>query len=340
MCIKAVLCLPNLSIYFGSSYFVDSINNSVCYPLLQSAFYKQIDRRMANRKSNFKHYLRGFIITLALLGVCTFFGNLWAIATEETNDLTKSGISDVHDNYIIGAFIMCGVNPLNIIVNIWYNSKRMNGHWCIRHSDKCKWMTRCKTSRDFWFTFSTFIIIITANLLSFNIIYVFMGLIAAPIATGSLLFLYSTVFFLLTMFFTLLSKGWSIAWEQLRAHNTDGKDLQEETDPKPQASNERLFLCCDILIGFLIAVFLVVDMGLYLAFYYEMAVTVEPYSSSAGFLSSFGSLVPAIFTLTAGLLEKRLINFLSNSEDSGRNARVSKEKKPLLSSSEYGATTA
>ena len=326
-------------------------------PFSGRMFHNRIQKQIRKRESNFKHYLRGFFMSLILLCTYAFIGNSVAVATEEKNDISKSSFSDVHNNYVIGAIIMCAVNPINTFVNISYNCCQMQKDCCI--FCQCCFCC-CKYKQKFWFTMSIVILVVTASFLSFNAVYIFMGMIAAPIETGSLIFFYSTVFFLLTMTFTITSKGWSYAWKQLGKERTPTSQeqpriplelpvytedsvsvnvvspedstccsnffnrrrssVQQEQPPTlckrfknyfatPKWS--RCCLICDIVIGFMIVVFVVGDMALYLTFYYQMAIKVEPYSSSAGFLSSFGSLVPAIFTLTVGLLEKRFISFIS-----------------------------
>ena len=170
---------------------------------------------MDSQKSNFKHYFRGFIITSALLCACSFIGNLVALITEEASEISRSSISDVHNNYIIASIFIFGVLPLNLSINMLYNFCLMQG--------KC-----CKTCNDCWLIFSICNVTVTGNFLSFNAVYVFMGLIAAPIATGSLIFLYATVFFLFSMFFTLISRGGSIAWKQLRKQQR----VDRNTDPE------------------------------------------------------------------------------------------------------------
>ena len=355
-------------------------------PFSGRMFHNRIQKQIRKRESNFKHYLRGFFMSLILLCTYAFIGNSVAVATEEKNDISKSSFSDVHNNYVIGAIIMCLVNPINTFVNISYNCCQMQKDCCI--FCQCCFCC-CKYKQKFWFTMSIVILVVTASFLSFNAVYIFMGMIAAPIETGSLIFFYSTVFFLLTMTFTITSKGWSYALKQLGKERTPTSQeqpriprelpvytqdsvtvnvvspedstccsnlfkrrrssVQQEQPPtlykrfKNYFATPKWSRCCqicDIVIGFMIVVFVVGDMALYLTFYYQMAIKVEPYSSSAGFLSSFGSLVPAIFTLTVGLLEKRFISFISgpsNDNTEGADEEGNNESNGLGGDGSNGA---
>ncbi len=318
----------------------------VVIPFYARIFYDHIHSRITKGKSTTAHYFFGFIFTTALLGVFGFCSNVYLISTEEHNDVSRSSISDVRLYYILGSIIMLVINPLLAFINIWYNNSRRHGRCCF-----C-----CSSWNDFFSVISVTILVMTANVLSFNIMYVFMGLISAPIETGSLLFLYLTVFFLLTMFVALLHKGFSIANKKFKhpksdivfaplnvpcrdpefriqleqsdegftimrlvdsESDTSGQQFVDYQPPPVPQSGPRAgkinacLVAFDALIAVVSAILVLVNIFLYMAFYYEMAITVEPYTSSAGFLSSFGSLVPAMFTLTAGILEKRLITFLS-----------------------------
>ena len=134
-----------------------------------------------------------------------------------------------------------------------------------------------------------------SSLFLFNSIYVTFGIIIAPYKTGSLVFFYLSVFFLVTMFFGLVSKLCSIIW-------TVKKSTDEENHPS----------YADITSAVALTILFLIATVFYLAFYYKMSTTVEPYTSSAGVMSSFGSLFPSIFAVIVGFLEKRLINLLSD----------------------------
>ena len=107
----------------------------------------------------------------------------------------------------------------------------------------------------------------------------------------------------------------------------------------------------DIVLGIVIPFFVLIDVILYLAFYYLMAVAVQPYTSSAFFLSAFSNLFPAIFTLMAGLLGRYMITVLKYTDGDvimnenidgkispGKNEELAPLKKIDHSRTEYGAT--
>ena len=332
----------------------------VVIPFSARIFYDRIHSRITKGNSATTHYFFGFILTTALLGVFAFGSNVYSFSIEEHDDVSKSSISDVRIYYVLGSIIMLLINPLLAFINIWYNNSRRHGKCCFRLSFCRCCCFRCSSWNDFFSVISITILVMTTNVLLFNIIYIFMGLIAAPIETGSLLFLYLTVFFLLTMFLALVHKGFSIANKKLKnpksdvvfdplpcRHEPQFRIQLEESDgftimrlvdsesdasvgnfveyePLPQSGPRAgkisaCLLAFDVFIAVVSAILVFADMLLYMSFYYEMALTVEPYTSSAGFLSSFGSLVPALFTLTAGILEKRLITFLSGFDNSNKS---------------------
>lgn len=294
----------------------------ILVPLLVRVFYNKIKARITKRNSASVYYFLGFVTTTSLLLIIAAAANVYSIYSEEGSECLKSGIDDVRSYYITGAVLLLGVNPIITILSLWYNNFRRHGYCCFICCCGCSLV-------DGFAIVSIFIIVLTSNILLFNLIYIFMGLITAPIETGSLLFLYSTVFFLLTAFFALMFKGCSIIRqnsngnsnrnEMTEIENSEnfGFNILEEVD-ETQVEDEKgrqCWLYVDLVIAFLCAVTVLIDLLLYLVFYYEMAITIVPYSSSGGFISSFGSLVPAIFTLTVGIMEKRLITFLSSMDN-------------------------
>ncbi len=350
--------------------FLTQILIPVIIPFSARIFFADIKYRVKRLYPASTHYFFGFIITTALLGLFALGSNIYLIASEELNDISRSSISDVRLYYIIGSVLMLVFVPLFALVNIWYNNARAQGRCCFKLSCFRCCCCRCNSCSDFFPVFSIFVLVFTANMISFNAIYVFMGLIAAPIQTGSLLLLYLAVFFLFTMFVALIHKGYKMVTrfrnpgsdfvllprpplppapefsnfqleqppdpngfifvklanqkhneqqETITAENEQHENVRVENKQSKKTSKKimlkkRLNCCVIVFDAFIVAfcaLLFLADLLLYMVFYYEMAIHLEPYTSSAGFLSSFSILIPALFTLTAGILEKRFINFLS-----------------------------
>ena len=254
-------------------------------PFCGRIFYHQIERRLARKQSNYKYYLQGFITTFGVLGVIALGINTDTLI----KNFSTSGVSDVKAYYII-PIISFILNFISSLFNIAYNA------YCFKKQYN-------DTKTVVLFSLSILILVLSTNILSFNFFYTFLGLIAAPIQSGTFLLVYLTGFFFVTMFFALIHKGWSIGNRLFRKKESNQEDTTTNFS-KCGISG------CDTFISFLITFFLMVSVIFYFAFYYLLAMAVQPYTSPSGFLSAFGSLVPAIFTLAFGLLERCIITFL------------------------------
>lgn len=284
---------------------VSQLINLLIIPFTARRFYKPISATLNDESKDLKHYFRGFTFTIGLLGVITYICDIILISSEEADDLVKSAISDVHVYYVSGLVLLV-VFP--IILNAMFtilNSVCLPLEPVANDEDGTK---RCCTVSCSCFGCIVFIYVFVAELFSFHAVYILMGLLAAPVVTGSLVIFYITAVFLSTMFFALISKG--IAYGQNNGATAETKC-------------EKALLTFDVSLVVIIGLLFLTGVCLYLAFYYKMVISVEPYSTGSGFLSSFGTLVPAILTLTAGLLEKRLIKFLG-----GANTQVQPGQLP------------
>ena len=302
---------------------ITQVFNLLVIPFTARRFYKPISDTLSDESSDLKHYFRGFTLTIGLLGVAAFICDIILISSEEANDVLKSVISDVHAYYIGGlVFLLLFSLFLNFLYTVFLNAVCLPSQEPVANNGddtktKKKWFEYC-TMCCSWFGFFVFIYVFVTELFSFHGIYILMGLVAAPVVTGSLVIFYITAVFLSTMFFALISKG--IAY---------GKNNGVTANTK----RENALLIFDVFLVIFIGLLFLAGICLYLTFYYRMVISVEPYSTGAGFLSSFGTLVPSILTLTAGLLEKRLIKFLS-----GSGKPQSGERSPLKTgTSTYGS---
>ena len=317
--------------------------------------YPLIRQRMSKERSNFKYYLPCFIFTFGLLGITGAVVNGVALR----NNFSASGVDDVEAYYITAAVIIA----LNYTVNPFISTV----------CNACCFKKEHTKKETYWFVLSTLILVLSANSFSTNVIYALMGLVVAPIQTGALLFLYSSIFFFLTMVFSLILKGCN---KLCRGVNNNGSNIKsadpesvrpepndpESVRPKPNdpesvrpKPNDPESVCpklndpesvrpklndpeptnydfkkpskCDIATGCIIIVILIIDVFFYLAFYYQMAMAVQPYTLSHGFLSAFGCLVPAIFSVAGGMLGNRLITFLDANVFSGSSNNIKKAPK-------------
>ena len=284
----------------AAAILITQVFNLLVIPFTARRFYKRISDTLKDESSDLKHYFRGFTLTIGLLGVVAFICDIILVSFEEANDDSKSVISDVHAYYIGGlVFLLLFSVFFNFLYTVFLNAVCLPSREPVANDGddnkmRFEYCTICSR-----FGFIVFIYVFVTELFSFHGIYILMGLVAAPVVTGSLVIFYITAMFLSTMFFALISKG--IAYV--------GKNNEGTANTK----RENALLTFDVFLVIFIGLLFLAGICLYLTFYYRMVISVEPYSTGAGFLSSFGTLVPSILTLTAGLLEKRLIKFLNGS---------------------------
>ena len=286
----------------------------------------QIEKQKAKEESNFNHHLLGFLYSYGLLGVLAGITNLIALG----KNFSASSVNDVQWYYYLGTFFFLYVT-LNILLYV------------------CNFLNLARYK--FWrfikklhITFISLILTLSTNVLAFNIVYALLGLIAAPIRTGALLLTYSTIFFFVMMLIALILKALNSRREyknkssdiptgqtQTPDHTSASSISNHETDVHPEDnttdassvhttslpdfitdSSETDNIASTNLMSCIIAFFVVADVFLYLAFYYFMAMAVQPYTSSSGFLSLIGNLVPGIFILVVGWLVNCIFKFLIN----------------------------
>ena len=331
-------------------------------PFTGRFFYLRIKKRLTgqNIDSNTGLYFLGFIGTMSLVCIAVTVNNAKMVFSGKSLLFHPSCISDVHMNFITGICVFVAQFALAIICVI-FNAWRKNDG-TVRPVRKCCYNAFAKS----WtFIISTLVLVYALGCTSFHAVFIFMALIAAPIEVGSLLLLYITALFVLTMFLALILKGVIVtlkpeqqkqnlenflsslckskrtgsaeatplpAGRQRTDYGTvsnsgQGQSTNQQARPSSTSSNvesqpgrvdlSRSTVCYifDAVVVLVISLLVLAALILYLTFYYEMAITVEPYTSQAGFLESFGTLIPAIFASIIGFMAKKFITFVSENEN-------------------------
>ncbi len=228
---------------------------------------------------------KGFLIAFVLLYCALFIWTMYILVI--TNMNVKSSILDTTIYYIIAA-IFVAYNPLLLIISLR----------CILKS-----LPKSQKSNKLYVV-ATFIVESTLNLLSFYLFYIFLGLVAAPVATGFNLGFATTIFFLTNMCIVIML---------LILCNQDTETTDEGSDSEQQRTNrngyeeiteflgeEHTCTCiCTICTKVLMAstVILVwMAIILYCVFFYMIAVHVGPYTSTVSLLAFVISLFPVILS--------------------------------------------
>ena len=239
-------------------------------------------------KPNIKHYFIGFVLTVVVLGLpFLLFHFLKEVIDNHSHEELQSTFQDKQFYYIMVPVMLFLVNPLLLFGSLtgcvlWKYGSRFSMNNLL----------------SFFKSHGLLVVILLlltgfSSLCLSNSVYVTIGLIIAPYKTGSFVFLYLSVFFLVTMFFSLVSK----------LHST----VKKPTDKENHWPS-----CANITTSVAAIIYIILVLVLYLAFYYRMTTTMEPHTSSAGVMSFFGSLelLPSICAVIIGFLEKHLINLL------------------------------
>ena len=232
---------------------------------------------------------KGFLIAFFLLLLAVLVWSIYILLAIIIMNV-KSSILDTYIYYIIAAIFVLVYNPLLLIISLR----------CILKS-----LPKSQSQKsNKLYVVATFIVESTLNLLSFYLFYIFLGLVAAPVATGFNLGFATTIFFLTNMCIVIML---------LILCNQDTETTDEGSDSEQQRTNrngyeeiteflgeEHTCTCiCTICTKVLMAsTVILVWMAIisYCVFFYMIAVHVGPYTSTVSLLAFVISLFPVILS--------------------------------------------
>ena len=138
----------------------------------------------------------GFFIVFILLGLTVF---VWDIHTLVITLNVTSSIQDILIYYICAAISVLVYNPVVLIITLCCTLKSLQ-----KSQSHTGWRDTLKSNK--LYVAATIIIELTVNLLSFHIFYIFLGLAAAPVATGFNLGLATTIFLSTNVYLVMILK--------------------------------------------------------------------------------------------------------------------------------------
>ena len=202
--------VPNflrLRILLGIAFGLLEMSSVFSIPLLLASMYERFKRKMT--KQNLRYFVWAtlvlIVLMIPLLITCNIFALINGFKTPPTH------YNDIHTAFIMMAVAM-GIFPLVDTVAailVMYRFKRIEENlWtninCFGFRNYTNTCLIC--GKNFLHGFAIVAVTWFTQLALFNSIYMFIGAIAAPVETGSLLLLYITSLFALISFFAVILK--------------------------------------------------------------------------------------------------------------------------------------
>ncbi len=241
-------------------------------------------------------FFKGFLIVIFLLLLAVFLWSVYILAIIIKN--VKSSILDTYIYYIIAAIFVLAYNPLLLIISLC----------CIFKS-----LPKSQSQKsNKLYVVATFIVESTLNLLSLYLFYIFMGLVAAPVATGFNLGLATTFYFFTIACIVMLSKcNQDTDTDMLTKTSDKGSGSEQKINKQATDTNgyEKIteFLvencictcirttCTKVLMTALV-ILVWMEITSYCIFFHMIAVNVGPYTSTVSLLAFVISLFPVILS--------------------------------------------
>ncbi len=299
-----------LRILLGIAFGLLEMSSVFSIPLLLASMYERFKRKMTEK--NLRYFVWATLVLIVLIIPLLITCNILALINGFKTPPT-------HYNDIYAAFIMMavamGIFPLVdtiAAILVVYRFKRIEeDSWTnincfgFRNYEGTKVMCLKNAIHIgaivavMWFT----------QLALFNSIYLFIGAIAAPVETGSLLLLYITSLFALISFFAVILKVF---------HKTLPAAEAQEGQPPAEAQEGQGFVAflkvlknnrCLIYFVLLIALVCVLaaGIGVFVSFMYIYITLNQEYRNNRGILTFLAALLPSLLVSISGIFWTRIM---------------------------------
>ncbi len=297
----------------AAAIMLTQVLNPIVVPLIGLYMYYQLDFKDLKCLC----FIGFFFIVFSLLGVTVF---VWDIHTLVITMNVTSSIQDIRIFYIFAAIFVLGYNPVVLFITLCCTLKFLQ-----KSKPHTRWRDTLKNNK--LYVAATSIVELTGNLLSFHFFYIFLGLVAAPVATGFNLGLATTIFLSTNVCFVMgleINKDIcksinckSINCKSIKL-NTQANEKDALVTPKSDTqANEKDALvtqksdtqadkhknCCSCICTsiYIVLIFVWMTIILYCVFFYMISVHVGPFTSTVSVLvfvvDLFIAMLAAIFPI-------------------------------------------
>ena len=310
------------------------LTSALALPLVMARVYGNFKEKMSKKDSNMQYFVWAAIMVIVVLVVFLFVCNIFSI-NEGLSKETKFSDIKCAFGVFAGALIFLIVIDFGTTIVVFRQHARIDNVNLKFPSDCCSaWSNRRNTnplvnqrhgryeavpddndrndtkltlkcfhiSRLSLYYFSIFFVTLFAQLALFNLIYVFMAAIAAPVEVGSLLLFLGTSLFCFISFTALVLKVWIRSFEEYRLKN------------------------CIIFTGLFIflTTFLLTGLGVFCAFVYTYTVLNQEYRNDRGILTFLGALVPSLVATLVGFFWTKVISCVEKTPNSSETVESNK----------------
>ena len=288
----------------AAAIMLTQVLNPIVVPLIGQLVYVRLSGLSKWKMLSFKGFLTAFV----LLGLIVFSNNIHTLVI--TVNVTSS-LKNIRNFYIFAAIFVLGYNPVVLFITLCCTLKSLQ-----KSQSYTGWRDTLKNTK--LYVAAIVIVELTGNLLSFHLFYIFLGLVAAPVATGFNLGLAATIFFITNVclvMFLVINKDIMMSllmemvaklrgYKSLKGTNTPGpsetsSSTPPNTSPPETSDQESTFTCtCICTYTLMNIIVLLVWMAIisYCVFFYMITVNVGPYTSTVSLLVFVVGLFPAMLS--------------------------------------------
>ncbi len=302
----------------AAAIILTQVLNPIVVPLIGLYMYYQLDFKDLKCLC----FIGFFFIVFILLGLTVF---VWDIHTLVITLNVTSSIQDIRIFYIFAAIFVLGYNPVVLFITLCCTLKFLQQ----KSQPHTGWWDTLKNNK--LYVAATSIVELTGNLLSFHFFYIFLGLVAAPVATGFNLGLATTIFLSTNVCFVMglkineeMCKDILTETREKKSNEEERKRLLEckpvkvdnsdkESDSKGKSTCTCVCTCiCITLLMNIIVIFVWMTIILYCVFFYMISVHVGPFTSTVSvlvfvvdlFIAMLAAIFPILIDKTTTFLKK------------------------------------
>ena len=309
-------------------------------PLLLASIYDEFKRKMSN-ENNHRYFVWATLILIVPIILLLFCCNTLAIINGLSSPRTK--YNDIFAGFIVMAVLMVVLPVVDllaaiVVVGFYFIAQLKDEMNCFGYPYRVNTTRKCSCLKNFVHIGVIVVVTWFTQLALFNSIYVFIGAIAAPVETGSLLLLYITSLFALISFFAVILKVFRktlpTAVAKLIARRADEQPV-ENAPPAPDAPpvveqqsepSEITITCCQgcscftCFVPFLLLVIvLAAGIGVFVSFIYLYVTLNQEYRNNRGILTFLGALLPSLLASTSGFFWTQIIPCIGKRKEPGGN---------------------
>ncbi len=167
----------------AAAIMLTQVLNPIVVPLIGQLVYVRLSGLSKWKMLSFKCFLTAFV----LLGLIVFSNNIHTLVI--TVNVTSS-LKSICNFYIFAAIFVLGYNPVVLFIILCCTLKSLQ-----KSQSYTGWRDTLKNTK--LYVAAIVIVELTGNLLSFHLFYIFLGLVAAPVAILVLILVLQQQFFLL-----------------------------------------------------------------------------------------------------------------------------------------------